>query len=122
TPGVSADGQVMVGSSTSGGIDAVCWSAATGVVVLPNPAPGPFVSAANNSASAANSDGSVVVGGALVQPATGQSFVVPTRWTAASGMRILTLSDGVYLHAGSIRTSNDGGVVLAANTTVYRWQ
>ena len=126
--GISADGSVIVGSSSdaAGEPEAYRWTAATGMVGLG------FLANSTNRysmqtsvgsvASAANTDGSVVVGSSYslyASPATntgGEAF----RWTAATGMVGLGYIGGLTVAGSGAATtaaygvSADGSVVVGS--------
>jgi probable HAF family extracellular repeat protein len=121
--GVSSDGSVAVGeSSTSGApVEAVRWtsSGVTGLGWLPG--------GSNSFANGVNSDGSVVVG---ISDAPGHPNFEAFRWTATGGMVALG-----FLPGGTISSANavnsDGTVVvghsdsaatgIGANFQAFRW-
>jgi probable HAF family extracellular repeat protein len=116
--GVSADGAVVVGfSSSTSGFEAFRWTQAGGMVGLGDLPGGAFSSAAR----AVSADGSIVVG--YGQTAVGN---VAFRWTQATGMVGLGGLPGGT--GGSIATtiSADGSVVAgyarsALGTEAFRW-
>jgi probable HAF family extracellular repeat protein len=90
--GVSADGSIVVGSSTigfnntAGPIDeAYRWTAATGMVGL-----GTLPGATTSHAAALTPDGSVIVGG------SGNQLDAPFIWTSSAGM--VSLADLLTSH------------------------
>ncbi|MEZ6015013.1 MAG: hypothetical protein R3F49_07870 [Planctomycetota bacterium] len=90
--GVSADGNVIVGTSDTGGqSEAFLWTAAGGMSGL-----GTLPGATDSSGADVSSDGLVVVGGS-----GGEAF----RWSAATGMQ--SLGPGV-----AIKVNRDGTVIL----------
>ena len=104
--GISGNGAVVVGysqllNSGSGG-HAFSWSSATGVVGLGDVTGGNN----NNTATAANVDGSVVVGGASVS----FSFQA-TRWAAPTGMVTIGNPPGSNF-SRALSTNGDGSVVV----------
>lgn len=102
--GVSSDGSVVVGeSSSTSGLEAFRWTSEGGMIGL-----GLLPGRSWSSARAASADGSVVVG---------KSAPEAFRWTAAEGMVALgfpgTAARGV---------SADGSVVVGTSTTgAWRW-
>ena len=79
--GVSADGSVVVGwSSSASGTEAVVWTSDGGMVGLGDLPGGLFLSRADG----VSADGSVVVGGASPFPSS-EAFI----WDATNGMRSL---------------------------------
>lgn len=112
--GVSFDGQVVVGKSSSGSsgsarAEAFRWTQATGIVGLGDLAGGPFDSVAN----ATSDDGSVIVGRGVDGLATRA-----TRWTAATGMQSLVGGS----NSEALGVSRDGSVVVGYQGSVaFRW-
>jgi len=127
--GVSADGRVVVGESSSAqagllDVEAFRWTAATGMVGLGDLPGGNFIS----MAYAANADGSLVVGASAVAIGDGGNDVfAPFIWDERNGMRDLrdvfaqlglSMPELVMTHAYDI--SDDGLVVTGAGTSIYR--
>ena len=112
--GVSFDGQVVVGKSSSGSsgsarAEAFRWTHATGIVGLGDLAGGPFDSVAN----ATSDDGSVIVGRGVDGLTTRA-----TRWTPGTGTQ--SLVGGQYSEA--LGVSRDGAVVVGHQASVaFRW-
>jgi probable HAF family extracellular repeat protein len=119
SPGVSADGSVVVGSSSD--LEASRWTQATGRVGLGN------LEWAFGSASGASTDGSVVVG----YSGDGLLFSFEAfRWTQATGMVGLgyLLSGGGGYSSGASAVSADGSVVVGSSSDfgfntqeAFRW-
>jgi probable HAF family extracellular repeat protein len=116
--GVSADGLVVVGlSSSAAGPEGFRWTAAGGLAGLGD-LPGGSV---GSNATGVSADGSVVVG----QSSSDLGFEA-FRWTAGGGMVGLgDLPGGPFL-SEAIAVSGDGSVVVgggtsAAGTEVFRW-
>jgi probable HAF family extracellular repeat protein len=122
--GVSADGSVIVGgSSSAAGSQAFRWTAASGMVGLGYVPGGTFSGATNVSAN-----GSVVVGFNTVSLRGEEAF----RWTQAGGMVGLGDLPGGDFQSSASAASADGSVVVgtgrssgAFNTEVgqeaFRW-
>ena len=116
--GVSADGSVIVGTSSSAsGSQAFRWTASSGMVGL-----GYLPGDTNSNALGVSADGSVVVGSSGYQlyvggPGYSQAF----RWTAGSGMVGLGyLLGGIYSSATAV--SGDGSIVVGDNGgEALRW-
>jgi probable HAF family extracellular repeat protein len=118
--GVSSDGLVIVGESkampgATASLRAFRWTSADGMQDLGN------LGGGFSTATATNSDGSVVVGGSLVS-----GKVHAFRWAAATGMRDLgTLPGGTNSSASG--TNSDGSVVVGQSETgggtvhAFRW-
>jgi probable HAF family extracellular repeat protein len=104
--GVSADGSVVVGSSSDNlSSRAFRWTAAGGMVDL-----GTLPGAAGGQANDCSADGSVIVG-STSSTGYGQAW----RWTAASGMvAIPNVPDQVQSNATGV--SADGSVVVGSST------
>ena len=103
--GISADGSVVVGGSTSAsGREAFYWTLETGMVGLGDLAGGDF----SSGASMVSGDGSVIIGRGST--ASGK---VPLRWTAGTGMVELDLGGGEYEVA--IRAMSDDGLTLVGS-------
>ncbi len=102
--GVSADGSVFVGGSSSAeGSQAFRWTAASGMVGLGYVPGGTFSGAQNVSAN-----GSVVIGGSVVSLRGEEAF----RWTQASGMVGLGDLPGGDFQSWATAASADGSVVV----------
>jgi probable HAF family extracellular repeat protein len=112
--GVSADGLVIVGTSSSAsGNQAFRWSAGSGMVGL-----GYLPGDTSSSASGASTDGSVIIGTSS-SSAGAQVF----RWTAASGMVALGYLPGDQFSYGNA-VNADGAVVVGQSFNSYlafRW-
>ena len=106
--GVSADGRVVVGgSSSAAGSEAVQWSEAGGLVILGG-LPG---GSALNFAYAASSDGTVVVGQADPTAGGGSDDGDAIRWTSSTGLVSLG-SDTT----GALDVSSDGTVIAGVGS------
>src|SRR5437588_529283 len=103
--GVSADGHVVVGQSSSTlGFEAFRWTQASGMVFLGDLPGGPFISFANG----VSADGSVIVGAS--NSALGEEAF---RWTQAEGMVGLgDLAGGGGLLSVARAISPDGAVIV----------
>mgnify|MGYP006193284809 CR=1 FL=1 len=104
--GVSADGSVVVGSSTRTPMwttEAFRWTQATGMVGLGDLPGGSFYSDANG----VSADGSVVVGISNIGNGS-EAF----RWTQATGMVGLGVLPGGYFSSSALGVSADGSVVV----------
>lgn len=124
--GVSADGSVVVGTSTSPGSgefgEPFRWERSTGMIGLGDLPGGYF----EGSATAVSADGSVVVGrsnSTLAPNGFGEGF----RWTAATGLvglGVLTQTGFDYSFANGV--SADGNSIVGTASTpqgheLYRW-
>jgi probable HAF family extracellular repeat protein len=114
--GISADGSVIVGSSSSAfGSQAFRWTAGSGMVGL-----GYLPGGTYSSANGISADGSVIVGSSY-STSGNQAF----RWTAGSGMVGLGyLPGGTYSSANGI--SADGSVIVGSGSSTsgeqaFRW-
>ncbi len=103
--GISADGLVVVGfsTSTSGG-EAFRWTETSGMVGLGDLAGGSF----GSQAFAVSADGSVVVGRGFSTPGGNEAF----RWTPTSGMVGLGDLAGGSFSSNALGVSADGSVVV----------
>ncbi len=116
--GVSTDGSVVVGvSSSSSGTEAFRWTAAGGIVGLGDLGGGSFNSAARD----VSGDGAVVVG-AGVSSSGPEAF----RWTPSGGMVGLGDLPGGSFGSNAYAVSDDGAVVVgegvsALGTEAARW-
>lgn len=123
--GISGDGSVVVGISTSeasasgGGLpaEAYRWSAETGIVGLGDLPGGDFTSFARE----ASFDGSVVVGDG--QSALGTEAF---RWTAETGLLGLGDLPGGDFNSQAVSVSDDGSVVVGSGSSAtgaeaFRW-
>ena len=101
--GMSADGSVLVGmSETTTGNEAARWTQGTGLVGL-----GHFPEGTSSYATAASSDGSVIVGASNSGTSDQQAF----RWTAATGLVNLGTLPGDDTSTAQ-DVSADGSVVV----------
>jgi probable HAF family extracellular repeat protein len=115
--GVSADGLVVVGTSSNpdGWSRAFKWTAGTGMTDLGS------LGGVHASATAASADGSVIVGIGNDITETARAF----RWTSASGMT--DLGDLGAAYASSSGVSADGSVVVGTSgnslfeARAFRW-
>jgi probable HAF family extracellular repeat protein len=112
---VSADGRVVVGTSTTWPPyeQAFRWTAEEGMVGLGFVPPGEYSSVAR----AVNADGTVIVG---------MSGAEAFRWTAETGMVGLGDLPGGYVSSSAYAVSADGSVVVGAGQTddgyaAFRW-
>lgn len=116
--GVSADGLVVVGSSSgANGGEAFLWTGATGMVGLGDLPGGPFQS----KATAVSGDGSVVVGSG--NSADGEEAF---RWTSATGMVALGDFPGGSFSSEAKGLSRNGAIVVGRATgsrggEAFRW-
>ena len=114
--GISADGSVIVGSSSSAfGSQAFRWTAGSGMVGL-----GYLPGGTYSSANGISADGSVIVGSGSSTSGE-QAF----RWTAGSGMVGLGYLPGTT-NSGAAAVSGDGSVVVGTSYTAsgnqaFRW-
>ena len=119
--GVSGDGSVVVGSSSSfqfGSPEAFRWTEATGMVGLGDLAGGLF----RNEAFGVSADGSVVVGVSNSANFDDEAF----RWTQATGMVGLGDLAGGIFRSEALAVSADGSVIVgqgnsANGTEAFRW-
>jgi probable HAF family extracellular repeat protein len=128
--GVSADGSVVVGESSSvnSPAEAFLWTKGTGMVGL-GYLPGGGPSANRNAGSTAlgiSADGSVVVGYSNIPNVNGgyggyEAF----RWTQATGMVGLGDLPGGIFQSSAVKVSADGSVVVGNGVgfygTAFRW-
>jgi probable HAF family extracellular repeat protein len=117
--GISADGSVIVGSSSSasGNEEAFRWTNAGGMVGLGDLPGGTFVSFAND----VSTNGSVVVGSSS-SAAGSEGF----RWTSGGGMVGLGDLPGGDFYSGVTGVSSDGSVIVgvsesASGREAFRW-
>jgi probable HAF family extracellular repeat protein len=116
--GVSADGSVVVGGSTSAsGLEAFRWTSGGGMVGLGDLAGGSFFSRANG----VSADGSVVVGGS--SSASGQDAF---RWTSGGGLVSLGDLTGGSFSSDADGVSADGSVAVGGSSSAsgfeaFRW-
>jgi probable HAF family extracellular repeat protein len=111
--GISADGSVAIGRTTSPqGFQAFRWTAAEGMVGLGS-LPGPYF---DSTATGISADGSTIVGWS-----SGQAF----RWTAADGMQSIGVPGESSV---AYAVSADGSTIVGRRTragddygTPYRW-
>lgn len=109
--GVSADGLVVVGASSSDSSgrqnEAFRWTASEGMQPLGDLPGGAYGSVAE----AVSADGSIVVGHSMVMTYGGN---VPFRWTAEEGLTELAgrYPDGAYIQGEAHDISADGTVVV----------
>ncbi len=132
--GISADGTVVVGISSSdfdgkavdGGSEAFRWTAETGMVGLGD-FPGGFF---RSRAWAVSADGSVVVGrsGSSVWDSLNDGWGSEAfRWTAETGMVGLGDFSGGFFNSSAGAVSADGGVVVGGgakngpSVEAFRW-
>jgi probable HAF family extracellular repeat protein len=109
--GVSADGSVVVGVSSSGSSnEAFRWTAASGMVGL-----GSFHSSPESQALGVSADGSTIVGSARSARAGDGSEAF--RWTAASGMVNLGDFPAGVVNTGGSAATGDGSVVVGGALT-----
>ena len=103
--GVSADGTIVVGySSTAGDIydRAFRWTAETGMVSLG------VLSGSHSRANAISADGLVIVGGSTSLAALAQRAF---RWTAGAGMEAIVAING-YTQSYATAVSSDGSTIV----------
>jgi probable HAF family extracellular repeat protein len=118
--GVSAGGEVIVGTSTvgpSGGFEAFRWTQAGGMVGLGD-LPG---GASRSRAAAVSADGSVVVGAgssAATDPDRFEAF----RWTEQGGMVALGDLAGGRFDSTATAVSGDGSVVVGYGSTAAGYE
>lgn len=114
--GVSADGSVIVGTSTSANSDyeAFRWTHATGMVGL-----GFLPSATESYASFVSDDGQVVVGYATFAFDPSQNTVF--RWTEATGMVDLGALPGATMTAPTAISRDGRFVVGKSGNEAFRW-
>ena len=117
--GISADGSVVVGwSSSTFGTEAFRWTESTGMQGLGELPGGGFFS----SAYGANYDGSVIVGGSSSTFGT-EAF----RWTESTGMQGLGELPGGSWHSAAFDVSDNGAVVVGFSSSAssefeaFRW-
>jgi len=123
--GVSDDGSVVVGeSSSASGTQAFRWTSAGGMVGL-----GFLPGIAFSAASGVSADGSVIVGGGGNGPEafTNEAF----RWTSSGGMAGLGFlpgipTNGAQTYSNALALSADGSVVVgygssASGEQAFRW-
>ena len=120
--GVSSDGSVVVGYSSSGDAsktEAFRWTRTGGMQGL-----GFLPGSSNSYAYGVSGDGSTVVGGSFVNFDDAQAF----RWTSAGGMQWLGFPTRfpyyavVNPSAASIAISSDGSTIVGArDSNAYRW-
>src|ERR1017187_8396064 len=114
--GISADGSVIVGSSSSAfGSQAFRWTAGSGMVGWAYVPGGTY-----SSANGISADGSVIVGSSY-SPSGNQAF----RWTAGSGMVGLGYLPG-STNSSANGVSADGSVVVGTSSSTsgeqaFRW-
>jgi probable HAF family extracellular repeat protein len=104
--GVSADGSVVVGSSSHSfsASQAFCWTSTGGMVGLGDLAGGLF----NSGATAVSADGKTVVGGG-----TSTSGTPPARWTSSGGWVSLgKLPSSGFFDGNATDVSADGSVIV----------
>ena len=102
--GISADGSVIVGWSTSEASPGIAfrWTAAHGMVAL-----------GRGAATAASADGSVVVG-LQPHPGSGEDGFRPFRWTEGSGMVSLEPHFPGAIDSAAHAVSGDGSVIVGS--------
>ncbi len=116
--GVSADGSVIVGYSSSAAsgpyphMEAFYWTAAEGMVGLGDLPGGDF----NSFATAVSADGSVIVG--YSSSASGPEAF---RWTAAEGMVGLGDLPGGEFDSRAFAVSADGSVIVGNGSSDANW-
>ena len=116
--GVSADGSVVIGhSSSASGVEAFRWTRQGGMIGLGDLAGGDFTSYAHG----ASGDGSVVVGTSA--SASGDEAF---RWTSEDGMVGLGDFPGGWFFSDAYDVSADGSVVVgvsnsASGQEAFRW-
>jgi probable HAF family extracellular repeat protein len=106
---VSADGFVVVGSTSDNGSRAFRWTQGSGMVRLDDLAGGGFYSIATS----VSADGSVIVGSSD----SVNGFEEPFRWTQADGMLNLgsLAPDGSYRYDHAYGISADGSVIVGSS-------
>jgi hypothetical protein len=121
-PYTSYDGQVVAGTGDEG-IDAIRWTAATGMVQIPLPPLDGYTSRRNLASLGINATGDVIVGAVSVNVRPGEGFVGSFMWTAAGGTDYLRAADGTVIRqAGASALSADGSVVLVTlGSTLNLW-
>jgi probable HAF family extracellular repeat protein len=122
--GVSADGSVVVGRSSSANSlgEAFRWTQSngmTGLGFLPNDSPFPENSFKSSIATELSADGSVVVGSSMPP---NKNQIQAFRWTQADGMTSLLGSDDSY----AVGVSANGDVVVGTRIIgnrnyAFRW-
>ena len=120
--GVSADGSVIVGGSTSGsGSRAFRWTASGGMEGLPHPTElsGKFVS----SMSDVSADGNKAIGRVVSTFGSPPPDSPMAMWTAAEGTFLLENPDGSYFHTlpSPNKLSADGSTVIGEGLRLYRF-
>jgi probable HAF family extracellular repeat protein len=106
---VSADGSVVVGSSSSfSGSEGFIWTAATGMLGIGDLAGGFF----GSSAEGVSADGGVVVG-----YGTGPAGSEAIRWTPSGGMVGLGDLPGGNFSSAATAVSADGNVIVGNGST-----
>ena len=107
--GVSADGSVIVGSSSG---EAFRWTASSGIVPL-----GALAGSASSEAKGVSADGSVVVGDSTTASGNQQAF----RWTASGGMVSLGDLPGAT-NSVALAVSGNGQVIVGeSGGEAFRW-
>ncbi len=107
--GVSSDGQVVVGySSSTSGYEAFRWISAGGMIGLGDLSGGSFESVANGISS----DGQVIVG-----RGTSGSGTEAFRWTNDGGMVGLGDLPGGYFNSWATAVSSDGSIVIGTSSS-----
>ncbi len=113
--GVSGDGSVVFGSSTSaGGGEAFRWTAQTGIQGLGDIAGGQFRSLAKD----ASYDGSTIVGYGTTLNAYGETVEHPFVWTE-EGMQELDQPYWTQKSSNPLSISSDGTVAAGVITTMF---
>jgi probable HAF family extracellular repeat protein len=112
---VSADGSVVVGTSTSAGSEeGFRWTSATGMVGL-----GFLPGGTSSAASLVSGDGQVIVGsvGFAWDPSRNAAF----RWTEAAGMTDLGVLPGAAVTMAQAMSPDGLFVVGQSGTEAFRW-
>jgi len=117
--GVSADGRVVIGSSTSvNGAEAFRWSRTEGLVGLG----GSLDGGSFNGANAVSADGSVIVGrGVKTQWSVGFSPSSAIRWTAGSGAVELSRGSATALSADGSVVIGNSSLPFDQSDKLFRW-
>jgi len=124
----AAAGDYVVGQGPTFGANAFRWSPQGGRESLGSIAPGPYIPQNQSSANALSSDGSFIVGTAIVIPSGLTTSVgTPYRWTPQTGMQPLLRLDGSALAGTANDVSADGSVITGyaildgSGRSFFRW-
>ncbi len=111
--GISSDGSTVVGRASN---KAYRWTQAESVVDL-----GTFSGGSLSNALAVNADGSVIVGWST---ATNSGPLIPFRWTSASGLQSIGISEGMALGVsddGNVIVGLEGDLQASGTNNAFRW-